>query len=1644
MATQFTTVEEASFARGIDARSSENQIREGFVRDLVNGDIVEGRFKKRKGYAAFAGNLPLRVKAFRQPFVGKIYFSLDSSIDLSRVTKGPLLVYGRSSNTTSGSPFTSSSDSVRYYTTWTSNLRKVFAHDTTGTVTATAIEHSIPTTDMYVGVSQNLSTNQDFDDIITFDSESLLSSITVNSSTRNVTVNYTNGTPLNIPVFLYYIDRQPVAGDTYSATFTTGSTFTVLSTTHNLSTPNILYQLYRLEGTEWVLCKPDSFNVNPSNQTVTVNVSEAATVLNPYRLILSSVAAANTKQGNPQVVLSNIPSPYIFYTCYDSAGNEVLPDYARYDDDTNSCELHFDPASPGTVTVNYLLGSVRTNEIYVDDPLATSTAVADFSPQMTLYGISHADAYGNDKRINRRGWVNHIDSYRSPSTTHMVAGLGGNLYAALGTDEAPAVAAAAMPTYGPSLRKTTTAAVTVGPAFADTGTSPGRTRGVYQFSSGGSGWATVTGVVYNPSTALTSYTLSMSGWSKTPSSTPIGTNDYVTIKGMSSSRHNGVFKVSSVNESNVDQLTITVNNPMMNSDYDDLSGTKGLCGCFTDEIVAAGASPFLVGDRLLSSSWEEDTELTVTESATSGVIRFSGAYDYLSVSNSLAITGRRTSYSIPLSATASTLNIVPGDTIEYSQLDEPLQVVAVSNETITLDRTVTWEDNIATPPTFSVIKRWVPIEAPRPDAGDTLIPTTTVQYFTSNDYDNQPFLRSAMVQNNLYLTNGSDEVYKYDGQNTYRAGIIPWQPGLFLSVESSATVGGIPLAGMTGVTPTAFEAPAITIAKSDSTKFIVGNVYLYKDSNISQYLTLKENVESDASHHHLIFEETLNFTALGTTPTLTLAYAARYYFRLNIKDVNGVTTASAVTGAEDFVAQIAPAVGQYQYVNIRLVGLPVWDQYDFRNKNIEVEVYRTFWTPKSLGESPAFYRLPITKACTFTGADGYIDIVDVYSNDALTEPDVVVGTQSPSEIPAAWDEPPRAKYVTTAGNQLVLANITDWPTLAISYLSDSTTASPFIGQKLTFRKDSTTTSATTDMLNVATYELKNSGGLSISAINTATPGQFTITTAAAARTIVPGDWVYLYFTATGGHPLSVSGWWQVSATNGSTSHTIKVVGTITAPIIGTHPMSAMFATAAYDVPVNVGTDYNLGMFNGQVSAITAPIPRIIRRIGMAINATMRIVDTSLTAYSSFKPWIVARSESDTGGQLIVKQPRAEQTVPAVTVTIPNLTPTVSVYVNSSKVVDGQKTTAAVTKYPSRLAVSYNNYPEIFDNLWTVDEDASDSIIDVNSSDGQEITGVIPFFGESAFGAALKDSVLVVFKQNSIYLVNVAAKAEGKNPVQRLQTQGLGCTAPYSIAPTKNGIAFANESGIYVLRTDQSIEYLGRFMERRWQEKVDLGALSIAQGHHYGVGRQYKLSVPMVAESSSSYAENGEVYVYNHTGEADGEPGGWARYTNHPVTGWANLFQDAFLASANGSVMKVRNLGGVSDYRDGNSPIESILETRALGFGNTGIRKAVSNLVINYRSGANSENTKVYTAPDLFNVFDASTNFRVVTQGDKTGLSDKGGQAVVTVMHSLVRRRCVYMSVKITNSGIDDNVEVAGIAFIVGGLQSAGIKQAAET
>jgi hypothetical protein len=465
-----------------------------------------------------------------------------------------------------------------------------------------------------------------------------------------------------------------------------------------------------------------------------------------------------------------------------------------------------------------------------------------------------------------------------------------------------------------------------------------------------------------------------------------------------------------------------------------------------------------------------------------------------------------------------------------------------------------------------------------------------------------------------------------------------------------------------------------------------------------------------------------------------------------------------------------------------------------------------------------------------------------------------------------------------------------------------------------------------------------------------------------------------------------------------------------------------------NVPVWLGTDGNYADTEWNTPLGTAGTFSLVR-LANSINCTQRLQGTTA--------WLTAASGNDFNtGQMVVNSISTEEAIGF----------TLSSAGNLLWFVDGVRYTGTTYSfsrlYPSRLLVSYRNKPEVFDAPTVALDVDSDSVIDVNTSDGQYITGVIPFFGEAAFTASQKAAILAVFKQNSIYLVDLVAKANGLNPVQKIDSQGIGCTAPYSLANTKDGVVFANEGGIYRLNHDLTVEFLGQLIERLYGQNVNVDRLEIAQGHNHAVERRYQLSVPF-AESEV----NTDVLVYDHSREQsryDQKPGSWTRFDNFPVTGWTNLGIDSYFASSRGKVFKLRNTGDTSDYRDDEDPILMRIDLRAMDFGDAGVRKTFPHVLLRFRGGSDNLGTIVSTASDLSSAFAACDQFKTDLKDRPDGLSDLLARQLYTIRFSVRDNRGMFLQVRVENGSKDETCELTQLAVKVAGLKAQGTTEAQTT
>lgn len=1391
---------------------------------------------------------------------------------------------------------------------------------------------------------------------------------------------------------------------------------------------------------------------------------------------------------------------------------QVIPHLIDYDSTTQliSVTIINNQAVAASFHVYWEFVQPATNTLSISGSVI-GVGFTDEEPQLTVYGFIQSEVYGPGKAA-RDGWVHEIDSYKAPGESRLIAGLGGTFYAARQATEGINFQTYLMPTYYPALNGRINATSVVGPAFWNTGATVSRDRGYITADNAAEGLLEISEIAYNVGTGWVDYTLSGTnitahGTLSTIISSTSGLEDWFAASQCGHAIHEGTFKIRAVNLVSSSQLIISVENTSTNPSltYSNETDVGGLGGIFTDQLVLSGTSYFLSGDVVTSEEFTDSDILTVTSSL-GDVVVINGLTAQFTLPVGLKVAGSRTSSVIPLrtlSGDTADGFLVRGDMLSYTGIsrqlrlqginvwpDETSQVISGDGETATVtlgsedntslfigkklllmgsvyyngvvtitglvgttqfqfastqtatetvtivgrtievDEELAWSDSINSSNSLAVVSRWIPFELPLDSFNQT--PKTKSRHFSADPSSQMKITRSTMVQNNLYLNDYSNSAMKIDGTSIMRSGLPRWQSQLFAATNESAS--GKIVIGNPTVTASSISANQFVVAAGDEVKFLVGDIVRHSTDG-AEYTVTANSVSTKI---------TVDRGISGAAGTLTRTSTFKYYFRLNAIDSNSNIIASAVTGSGDFAVRLAADAA----ITVKVVGMPSLDLYDY--DTLEVQIFRT----KSDGE--IFYLLT-TLAQSFNHTDGYLMYTDTASDADLFDLDNVnVALVGTNRLGTGWEQPLRAKYCTSAGNRQILANIQDFPTLDFSFVKNSNilTQSTFTAaanRKYIFRRDDTDTATTTDMVNrFVTEFVPSSSAVSITpATDIANNANTSFTITSAAHGLLVGDWVYLYQSAvTTGKSLQYAGWFQIAAVPTANTFTINhTQPTGYAPSVADVDRY-ITATAQEDIPVLIGTDGNRGTLSGN-RGTTLPYEFLAAaRMADAVNATQRKTDTSITSMMSFRPWVTAGAGNDFElGQIVFRQPITATEI--MSVVLPALTGDFDVYVNNIKRVASTSSSAVTKLFPSRILMSYVNFPEIFDRPTTSDEFSSDSVIDINSSDGQEVTGVIPFFGEAAFGAAQNSSILLVFKTNSLYLVDLNAKAlaNGTPIIQKIDSFGKGCTAPLSIAATRNGIMFANEAGLYRMNRTMDLEYTGIKYERKWQGAINTNEMEIMTGTHDSYTHSYKLSYPLSTET-----ENSHVAVYGHLKElvydaasyGTNKSGSWTTYDNHPATGWANLGNDSFMATTNGRVMIVRRTGQDEDFRDDASPVNMSVTTRAMDMGDSGRRKLFSRIVTHYRNPAGTASgTTLGVSMNTKGVFQPTDTFTLRHPENRDNLSDTGSQTIFPVISVAQEKTGVYIQCQYLNSTIDEPVEITGIDFRVAPMTIYGISEAAQ-
>lgn len=1004
-----------------------------------------------------------------------------------------------------------------------------------------------------------------------------------------------------------------------------------------------------------------------------------------------------------------------------------------------------------------------------------------------------------------------------------------------------------------------------------------------------------------------------------------------------------------------------------------------------------------------------------------------------------------------------------------------------------------------------VASRFVPCEAAG-STQDTLPADLLYQprQFFNAAYDDQPLVHSAMANDNLFLTNYQDPIQKWDGNYILRAGLQRWNPALFL-VTSTTGGGTIPLPAGLNIAGNVASGVFTATTANTTEGLQVGQRVRATTGGAAVTVTIA-SVNYTTGVVQFVEPQSLSGLQNGATTLNTQALATyKYYFRAHAVDANGYVLATASAASEDIQVQITETTG----ILLRLLGMPVFPGLDY--DRIRVRVYRTVGT----GVPPYYFiaeqDMYFGAGHRYSQAEGrctgsYLDIRDAVPDLLLqqTQTDALAPILSQSGaagVSFPTVEPvPRAKYITTIGNQAAYANLKSHPRILLQLVSQPSQTF-ILGESWMYRTSSALAGQyTADNESVFGFRFIDSSGAGgkVRTISTITVGSgyFDVSISGVDGSMTAGQWVYLCrLSASTVSRTTFMGWWQVASTqqagntgtatpmivrinlSGISSYVYNAGSDVTTAVLSGDPNVP--ADINSHIPVYIGEDFNYDRqesrrsgYNNLDTFPSNSLYTVTTRFAMAFNVAMRAT-TGI-------PFATAQAGDTypTDGASILLEAVCNPDITSEAQAYPTLELGYSVstanrgglivFANDVSRSQSATITSVELLRPSRLLLAIQNYPELVDNPFSADPARTLSCVDVNPADGQEITGIIPFFGESAFGGAVTSGQLVVFKTDSVYFVDPATRQLAK-----VESQGVGCAAPGSIAVTRQGIIFAHTSGIYRLTRAQTIEPLGANLDRLWSLTTDTraDALAVMQAHNYAATRRYRLFFPVQTDTGDDgdTPRNSGAFSYDYTAEAKGELGGWARYDNHAVTNACNLLNQAYAGTWGGKVLRFLQAEEPESYRDDNAPVGMVraydssseavtvtgtgmqVTTRALDFGDPSIRKKVLHILLGFRLPVSSDGTGVSLTgavvsqavelQDSFTELDAAT---VEASTLRDGLSSEVGVKQRTIRYSPATSKAVYHQVRLEDFQLNAPVVLVSLSYRVTGLSSKGTTQAANT
>lgn len=1455
-------------------------------------------------------------------------------------------------------------------------------------------------------------------------------------------------------------------------------TVTISAADHNFSNLNIIPELYVSTDSYATISRivPDQVEIDIDGNIefqATVTEDELTGSDVDWEVQIHALPASRSMEdeavaGTNTIIFDDVSNPFNFVSVFIrdelTGDGEYLafPEEVRYveDGDTGRIEVDITCTSAVTVHITYMEGYLSANSILVDSTSVTNinTDEGINNLQACVYGIAQ-DAVFYRSADSAGGHTNALAEYSSEGVNKLVVGMGGMLF----EEQNQSLAPITLPSSNVSIRRRVHARKIIGPFFGKT--TP---RGVTASNLVNSYYADIAYISNDGVDDEVTITLNLTDKSGSLSDLILKDdwnagegNDKLTIAAAGNSWYVGTFDIISVDDS-ANKITVEIPNiPTHIRDEENVGGSAYIDTDYielrrlADGEVTPSVPNFESGDTLNSSLFVNKPTVIGNghDNTTSYILFLSGVDAPVSVPALSNMTGTRTTDVIPVDNTDYFLN---GDVLNIVGFDRKFVITDVdtTNLTITIDEEIIVRDIADVDRTvLTVSGRWKAIESP----DSPVLNESTIDYFDEETYGQKTRIRSASLNDSLYFTDYNNEVMKYDGANLYRAGLPNWQPRSHSWVDPDDEVITLPTYQYDQYVYGS-SVGYLQFLSADAMPNVAAGDRLWVDENTitADFYTIDKVDRTDLKIYISAIETAIPTSSINAVGTVSSPVSIAYYFKLQMYDRNNNIIASAVTDYQECIVELAKSGKVYH----RFYGMPKLDTYDY--DRIDLMMYRT-----AMAETitPIFYQIH-RQPLDYKSSLGVQNII---LTDSLNNISLPIGQSSNdrasvglkgAEQPLSTEQPPRAKYITSAANRLILGNIKSYNQLEV-FLDDlNKSAELNVLDHTTIKVDSTEDSKSfrfvpalveddlnTDHLHRVTElvfgqdnEIDITLGVELG-IDDELVGKYIQLDSFYVK-YGTGNGVYKFGGRTVENELGeILGWFKVlehevdaiggttnlkikCKHNRNTTHTLSDTGADTIlyvvfdndygsiPIVA-YPYQAdtTAATVTHDIVEDLGFRDNKNIIK-----YTNAIDRGVRDFKRAFNQVMLDIDD---------PWAIAKAGPTEGaGTFIINAVKSDESL-GITITPDTNGANINIYVNQLRTNHDTLASGITYVYPSRLIISKENYPEMLDAPFALSRIYSDTLVDVNSDDGQEITGFSTFFGASSNSGSQLEETLIVFKNRSVYAVQLSTGLH-----QKLESMEQGCTIPDSISPVKNGIMFANASGLYIVNRDLTVTYIGEFIEDYWNEDIDKdNAVSQAVGFTDSTNRKYKLSIPRSGDSL-----NDEVVVFDYIGGRRQESeGAWAFYDNFPATAWVQTNTAVYFSDYDGRVYSLRDLGDATDLRDDSSGIASEFLYGATAFGDSGSRVALSKVITHLKAVTDLTGAKIYIATDMENGFTEAGTLEF----DKDEVDSK---KLYSIAASLPDSHCLFVQVKYTHSTKDEDMVIAGLEYKAMPLSELGIKQ----